>query len=71
MKGLSLTSLALLLYDVEEEHILQRFLCLEVTLLNLTAGFFLHHWAITKFPSAPVRSRKAMFSTGTRARDSV
>jgi len=52
MKGLSLTSPALLLYVVGSEHILQGFLCLEVTLLNLTAGFFLHHWAMTKFPSA-------------------
>lgn len=52
MKGLSLISLALLLYAVGSEHILQGFLCLEVTLLNLTASFFLHHWAMTKFPSA-------------------
>lgn len=55
---------------VGNEHILQRFLCLEVTLLNLTASFFLHHWAITKFPSAPVCIWKAMTSTGTCARDS-
>lgn len=71
MKGLSLTSLALVLYDVGNEHILQRFLCLEVTLLNITASFFLHHWAITKFPSAPVCIWKAKSSTGTCARDSV
>lgn len=52
MKGLFLISPALLLYVVGSEHILQGFLCLEVTLLNLTASFFLHHWAMTKFPSA-------------------
>lgn len=55
---------------VGNEHILQRFLCLEVTLLNLTASFSLHHWAITKFPSAPVCIWKVMTSTGTYARDS-
>lgn len=55
---------------VGNEHILQWFLCLEVTLLNLTASFFLHHWAITKFPSAPVCIWKVMTSTGTCARDS-
>lgn len=55
---------------VWNEHILQWFLCLEVTLLNLTASFFLHHWAITKFPSALVWIWKAMTSSGTCARDS-
>lgn len=55
---------------VGNEHILQWLLCLGVTLLNLTASFFLHHWAITKFPSAPVCIWKVMTSTGTCARDS-